>query len=253
MLALALAASAGAQVPGDAVKLSPSTAGKGSHVLVDLRVSEDPKAGGRSPQGVAIALATGFKYDGRARSERCSPERAKGFDCPANSKIGSGTANVTVSSGVFSGPATVEVQFFLAPPVQSGDAAGIVMHLREPSSGQQGTTTGRIARTSGTYGLEVRFDDLQSANPDPNFNVRVDRIQADVGASRTEKVKVCCKTVRRNGKKVRVRYYKKFRRDLLRNPTSCSGSWPWQVRLRYAPGEESVRDGSAACSAAARR
>ncbi len=38
------------------------------------------------------------------------------------------------------------------------------------------------------------------------------------------------------------------RGDLIRNPRTCNGSWPYQVRLRYSQTDESVRDGSVACT-----
>ena len=70
----------------------------------------------------------------------------------------------------------------------------------------------------------------------------------DVGASRKEKVSVCCKTVRKNGVKKKVRYKKNIRRDLIRNPLTCDGAWEYQVRLRYSPTDESVRDGAIPCT-----
>lgn len=246
-----LAVPAAAQVPGDPVRVDPATAGKASHLVVDVRSAEDPKAGGRSPQSAVLAAAQGFKFDPRARSDRCSAEEAKAFDCPANSRIGTGTAQATVSNGVVSQPVTVDIRVFLAPPPRNGDVAGVVLQFKERSTGQQGSTTGQIVRTSGPLGLEVRFEDLGSAGAGAapeGFTVRVDRLQADVGASRTEKVKVCCKTVTRNGKKKRVRYLKKVVRNLIRNPRTCDGAWEYQLRLRYSSSDESVRDGSVACS-----
>ena len=217
-----------------------------------MRGSEDPQANGRAPTQFAIAATQGFKFDTRARSETCSAQRAKAFDCPGNSRIGSGTANATASNGVITQAVTADVSIFLAPPGQSGDAAGVHVQFKERSSGSQGSLFGRVVKlgSSGPFGLEVRFDDLSSANaaaPD-GFTVRIDRIQVDVGASRTEKVTVCCKTVRKNGVKKKVKYKKKVLRDLVRNPRTCDGAWEYQVRIRYSASDESVRDGSAACS-----
>ena len=245
-----LAVPATAQVPGDTVKVSPSTAGKGSHLIFDIRGGEDPAANGRAPQQAVIAAAQGFKFDPRARAARCSNDQAKAFNCPGDSKIGSGTANATASNGVISQAVVADISVFLAPPAQSGDAGGAHVQFKERQSGAQGSIFGRIVKSSGQFGLEVRFEDLSSANAaaPQGFTVRIDRLQADVGAFRHEKVTVCCKTVRRNGVKKRVKYKKKVRRDLIRNPRTCSGSWPYQVRLRYSSTEESVRDGSVGCT-----
>jgi hypothetical protein len=251
--AFLLAVPATAQVPGDPVKVEPNAAGKGSHLVIDLRSSEDPAAGGRSPQQAVLAAAQGFKFDPRARTERCSNDQAKAFNCPGNSKIGSGVADATASNGVITQAVTADVSIFLAPPAKSGDAGGAHVQFRERSTGAQGSIFGRVVKlgSSGTFGLEVRFDDLSTANAaaPQGFTVRLDRLQADVGAFRHEKVTVCCKTVKKNGKKKKkVKYKKKVRRDLIRNPLTCKGSWPYQVRLRYSPTDESVRDGSVACT-----
>jgi hypothetical protein len=256
-LALAglLAVPAVAQVPGDAVRYDPAVAGKASHLVIDLRFSEDPRSQGRSPQAGSTAFAAGFTFDPRARAERCSEDRAKGFDCPGDSKIGTGTTLVTASNGVFTQQLTADAQFFLAAPFQSGDVAGVVVHVKERSTGQQATINGRIVKAGAPYGLAVRFDDFESStqNAPEGFTIRIDRIQADVGAFRHEKVTVCCKTVRKNGKKRKVKYKKKVRRDLIRNPATCpSGGWAYQVRVRYSATDESVRDGSAACSSSRR-
>lgn len=247
-----LAVPATAQVPGDAVRVDPNVAGRGSHLIYDLRASEDPVAKGRAPQAASLLAAQGFKFDPRARADRCTADEAKAFNCPGDSRIGSGVADATASNGVISQAVVADVSVFLAPPAQSGDAGGAYVIFKERSSGSQGWIFGRIVKlgSSGPFGLEVRFDDLSTANaaaPD-GFTVRLNRLQADVGAFRHEKVTVCCKTVRRNGKKKKVRYKKKVRRDLIRNPLTCDGAWEYQVRLRYSPTEESVRDGSVACA-----
>jgi hypothetical protein len=247
-----LAVPATAQVPGDTVKVEPSTAGKGSHLIFDIRSGEDPAANGRAPQQAVIAAAQGFKFDPRARAARCSGDQAKAFNCPGDSKIGSGTANATASNGVITQPVVADVQIFLAPPAKSGDAGGAHVQFKERQSGAQGSIFGRIVKlgSAGQFGLEVRFEDLSTASAaaPEGFTVRVDRLQVDVGASRKEKVTVCCKTIRKNGKKKKVKYKKNVRRDLIRNPLTCNGSWPYQVRLRYSPTDESVRDGSVACT-----
>ena len=253
VIALVLAAPAAAQAPGDPVRVDPAVAGKASHLILDVRNSEDPQANGRTPRAAVLAAAAGFKFDPRARAARCSESQAAAFECPAASRIGAGSADATVSSGPFSGDVTVDVTVFLAPPPRSGDVAGVVLHFRERSTGRQGTTTGRVVKVGGgPFGLEVRFEDLARASQVEGFQVRVNRLQADVGAFRNERVKRY-RTVRRKGKKRRVAYYVKVRRDLIRNPRTCLGSWPYQLRLRYSDTHESVRDGAVRCSNSARR
>jgi hypothetical protein len=244
-----LAAPAAAQVPGDAVNVTPAVAGKPSHLLMDLRTSEDPAANGRAAKAVVMRAAAGFKFDTRARSETCSPSQVSANACPADSQIGSGTAQATVSNGAFSQPVTADLTVFLTPPLQPGDAAGVVLHIKERSTGAEANVSGRVIKIGAPFGLELRVDDFSSANAAaPNgFTVKLDRLQADVSASRTEKV-TKHKTVTKHGKKKKVAYKVKVVRDLIRNPTTCSGSWPYQVRVRYSDTDESVRDGSVACS-----
>jgi hypothetical protein len=225
-----LAVPAQAQIPGDPVRVDPAVAGKASHLIIDIRGSEDPQAKGRSAQSAVLAATQGFKLDTRARSERCSADQAKAFNCPGNSRIGSGTANATASNGTFSQAIVIDIEMFLAPPFQSGDAAGVVLQFKERSTGGQGTMNGRVVKlgTGGPFGLEVRFDDLGSASGSvpEGFTVKIDRIQGDVGASRKEKVTVCCKTVRKNGVKKKVKYKKNVIRNLITNPRTCgSGGW----------------------------
>ncbi|MEA2474365.1 MAG: hypothetical protein QOE06_2280 [Thermoleophilaceae bacterium] len=249
-IAALLAAPAAAQVPGEPITVNPAAAGKASHLIIDIRTSDDPKAGGRAPESAILAAANGFKFDPHARTETCSADQAKANNCPGNSKIGSGTADATVSNGVVSQPVTADIEMFLTPPLKAGDVAGVVLHIKERSTGAQGNTSGRIVKTSGTFGIEVRFEDLAAANAaaPQGYTVRIDRIQADVGASHTEKV-TKYKTVKtKSGKKKKVPYKVKVVHDLIRNPKTCAGSWPYQVRLRYSASDESVRDGSVTCS-----
>ena len=248
--ATAAAIPAAAQIPGNAARVDPATRGKPSHLLIDLRVSEDPKAGGRTPQSAVLATPAGFKLDTRARAERCSAEQAKAFNCPANSRIGTGTADATASNGVFSQAVVADIEMFLAPPLKSGDIAGVVIRFKERSTGQQGSASGRIVKAAAPFGTEVRFEDLGSATgaAPEGFTVRVDRLRSDVGASRKQKVTVCCKTVTRNGVKKKVKYKKNVTRHLITNPKTCDGAWEYQVRLRYSESDESVRDGAISCS-----
>jgi hypothetical protein len=52
--------------------------------------------------------------------------------------------------------------------------------------------------------------------------------------------------VRRHGRRVTVRT--RHRYDLITNPPSCSGSWPFRVTIGYTDHTDST-DGSVACAA----
>lgn len=234
--ALAVAAPAPAQVPGNAVWANPNNAGAGSHLIGDFQVSDDPQSSGQAPRQIFINVAAGFKPDSRARSETCSEQQAAGFDCPVDSLIGTGFTNATLVDdfGALPGlPLVADVEMFLAPPQQPGDVAGAVLQIKVRSSGQRATTTGRVVRVAAPYGLGLWFDNLEplTSGAPPGFHVRVDRIWGDNGASRT---------VEKGDTEIRY--------DLLTNPQTCpSGGWPYSVRLVY-PNGESERDASMDCS-----
>jgi hypothetical protein len=227
--ALAVAAPAPAQVPGDAVRAVPNTAGAGSHLIGDFRVADDPQSGGQSPRQIFINVAAGFKTDSRARSETCSEQQAAAFDCPENSKIGAGFATATLITGAFAPlPLVADMAMFLAPPQQPGDVAGAVLQATVRNSGQRATTTGRVVKLSSPYAFGLWFENLDPLTSGLPPGFRVDRIYGDNGASRTVKTK---------------------RYDLITNPQTCpSGGWPYSVRLVYPNGAESVRDASTDCS-----
>jgi hypothetical protein len=247
---LIAAAPAGAQVPGDVVRVEPDGAGAASHLLLDLRVSEDPKSNGQSPAQAFFDVASGFRFDALARKEACPADRAATFDCSDDSRIGTGDAQVTVTDNGNVFPPqqfAASVRIFLGPPQQAGDLASMFIQFSEPQSGQRGSATGRLVKTGAPYGVGLRIERLADAATAPDgFRVRLDRIRVDVGASYTRKKKAY-RYVRKNGKKRKVAYYKKVRHDLVRNPGTCGGSWPYRVRLVYPSGAESTREAAMSC------
>ena len=73
-----------------------------------------------------------------------------------------------------------------------------------------------------------------------------------VGARRTvRQVKIVRKRVRtRRGTKVRrKRVVRRRRYDLITNPRTCAGTWPYQVRVVF-PGRENTLTGAMSCTAA---
>jgi hypothetical protein len=226
---------------GNSVSLSPAVAGKGSTATLD--VTPPHHAGDTNPQSVVVRVARGFKFDPVAVSARCDQSHAKANTCPAKSKIGGGTADITVSTsaGLNAEKLTAAVDMFVAPPPQAGDVSGVVVHFKEPQTGQQGSVTGRIVKeASGQFGLDSRFDGLdQSFKPPAGFKVRLDHLHVTFGASRTVK-----KTVKKHGKKKT----KKVRHNLVTNAPTCSGSWPYEVQINWSD-QPFSSPGSVACSA----
>jgi hypothetical protein len=231
------------QAPAEGtVVLEPSVAGKQSRLEADL-TPQQQSGQQQQPRSVVVAIARGFRIDTRSRARRCSSEEAKRFECSERSRIARGWAEVTASGIFFPGGSqdyVVSLAGFLAPRVQRGDLAGVVMQASEPKTGLRGTSRGRIVRVpTGVFGLELRLDDLGLGRPPPpGVTIRLKRAHLAVAAFRR------VRRVRRiRGRRVvrRVRY------SLIRNPLRCSGSWPYEVRLVY-PGSERVVSGSVACT-----
>jgi hypothetical protein len=238
---------ASAQAPAS-LQLDPNSAGHGTRLTLEAR----PGDSGTATQGVrAVVLDApdGLTLDRRARAARCTPSQASSFKCPAASRIGFGEVEGHASGpflpvGGYGFTAAVEVS--LAPPPQTGDVAGAVLVVRERSSGQKGTVTGRVVRSAGApFGLELRFDDLDRVIPSfPDVSLSIDHVQLKAGASRTVVRK---RTVRRHGRRVTVRSRHHY--DLLTNPPTCSeGSWPFRLTIVYADRSD-PRDATVPCAA----
>ena len=231
LIALAAAAPALATT----LSLSPNVAGKASQTSIDISFDQNAD----NPSSVVTRVARGFRLDTRALPVKCSRAQADSNKCPSKSRIGGGTADLTVTS-VFFPPThlTATLDLFLAPPPQAGDLAGVVAHFKEPQSSQEGSIVGRVRpEASGQYGLDLIFDGFgTSFNPPQGVKVHVDRFQASFGGQH----RTVRKRVKRHGK-TRVR---KVRYDLIKNPATCPGSWPYEVVVDQRP----AMTGSVACS-----
>jgi hypothetical protein len=73
--------------------------------------------------------------------------------------------------------------------------------------------------------------------------ITIDHLTLHAGASRTV---VRRRRVRRHGHRVTVRV--RHRHDLLTNPPSCAGSWPFRITIGYSDHSSST-DGTIACTA----
>jgi hypothetical protein len=252
LLTLAAPAHASAaDAPAGAVKLAPATAGSASELQVDIgqEALNQGNGGGERARSLSLFGTRGLKFDPRSVVDRCSDSRADAFDCPAASRIGSGSAQGRAEGALVPGGGmdfTASIDVFLAAPRQTGDVAGVVVQVSEPQSGQRFNGKGRIVPVgSGPFGSETRFDGLSGDGGQlpPGVTVTLKRVQLRIGAKRTVKRKV---TVRRNGK--RRRAVKRVRYSLLTNPRTCTGSWPYRLRVEY-PSRTDDFDGGIACSA----
>ncbi len=256
VVCLSLPAAASGQASGDVkVTLDPAVAGKPSRLSV-VASGQATSSGQESPKSVSLLITRGFKIDPLSRAERCSADQAKSFACPPGSKVATGSASGQVTVPPFPPfDFTATAEAFLTPNVQPGDIAGVVVQVREPKSGRQASIQGRLLTVAGdaTFGDELRFenfDSMQQALP-PGASARLDRLELSVEAHRTVRrtrtVKRRVRTPHGRTRVVRRRKVSVKRYDLITNPRTCTGSWPYQVRVTF-PSSQMVRDGSVPCS-----
>ena len=235
--------------------MTPSTAGKPSTVYLDF----DPGSLGSSagaPRSIVLAILRGFKIDVRSRAARCSDAAAQRFQCPAASRIGSGDAIVNARS--FFLPAggtdlTVSIAAFVARPAVAGDLASVVLLVSESRTGTRRVLRGRLVRLArGPFGAQLSIDVSGIAGAPAGIALTVRRFRMLVGARRTvRRVKIVRTRVRTpQGTKVRrKRVVRRRRYNLITNPRTCRGTWPYQVRVAF-PAQESTLTGAMTCTPA---
>ena len=235
-----------ADAPPGAVQLDPNIAGRASTLRIEL--GQEALAGRSSnderPQSLHLQGTRGLRINPRAVARRCTDEQADAFNCPARSRIGSGSAEGRAETSPVTGiDFTATIDVFLAPRRQVGDIAGVVVQIREPQSGQRFTVKGRIIPiAAGPFGSELRFEGLDGGGElPPGVTVTLRRVQITAGAQRVVRRRV---TVRRNG--MRRRVTRRFRYTLLRNPRTCTSPWPYRLRVVYRDRTEDF-NGSVDC------
>jgi hypothetical protein len=229
LLALfALAASASALSPGQvSATLSPNKI-KASSKLSVMAQGPFPGVSGL-PSSLALFAQRGFKSDARSVATKCTAQQAGSSQCPAGSKIGNGsaTAQVQTNVGLGSGTYTVPFTLFLGPAQQSGDIASVVLQgsVTLPVVGTQKlSTTGRLFKVAGTYGLELLFANFPTIMLPTGVTATITLNQLSFSASASRVVK---KTVKVHGKKKKV----KVRYSLITNPPTCGKSKTWSAKV----------------------
>jgi hypothetical protein len=233
-IALAIAGIAPAQTPGLTITLDPNLAGRPSTLVIEAD-GQSGQSDGRVPKSAVLSVQRGFRLDPRARAARCSPQRAKDFNCPKASRIGGGEAVVTASGAIVPGGSqdfTAAIDLFLAPPARRNDLAAVVVYVHEPTTGTRGASTGRLVpRGSGPYGYELRFDRLGAGqSPPPGVTIKLKHLELRVGARRV---------VTRAGRRTV--------HNLITNPAQCDGTWDGHGAVTFTDGSVSEAGLTVAC------
>jgi len=219
--AVLLAASAGAQAPPGAITatFNPNTPKTGATLGVQVDGTKLDQSGMKTPASFRLDSPLGLRVDKRAVARRCT----RPGSCPAASRIGAGTAVVSVS--VF-GDVSVRLTAFLAPVKRAGDLAGVV--VEGEAAGQRLVMSGRMLPAAGDHGPTLLFEDLDGGRSLPaGFNARLKTLALTTAARRTVTVKT------RKGKRVQRR---RVTRHLLTTPRTCAGSWSATGTLTYTDG-----------------
>ena len=247
-LVLMLAVAAHAQDTTITGGLTPTTPGAGTTVHIEVSGAA-PEVAGSLPESVALSVQRGFLLDVRAVATRCTGTALTSGKCPAKSRIGTGQAVVSTSGLLKQDiPATIDV--FLAAPVQSADVASAVVVISAVGL-SRAVRTRLLAPATGRFGYELRLEGIATAVPTiPGVSFGLRSLSLDLGARRRA-TKTSYKRVRvtRDGRRVTVRRKVKRRvtYNLLRNPTSCSGTWVVRLTVRVA-GVDRVRDFGVPCT-----
>jgi hypothetical protein len=265
---LALAPAASAQVTA---QLNPNTAGAGSHLALDAKGSDAGFRDRTIPSGLAIGLQKGFVIDPAAAAGVCSDAQSAKFTCPANSILGTGSLDV-FGEGLPFGPHgssfTAQLTFYRATPRQPSDPMGVVFSFREPTSGFQGASIGRVDTVSDpSLGEEIRFDKLPIPALPSGLHFTLRELKIDLGAgAATPPVRVKKKTTKHRVRRHRGRFATRVSSGfvgtppgslalepggpagpaLLTNPTACSGNWLVRFELDYPDGPQ-THDAQAPC------
>jgi hypothetical protein len=253
------AGAAGASAQSAApLSFDPNIAAQGAALVVaadDTLLSHDGQWAG----SLVFALPRGTRLDPASRRERCTAAQAARGTCPLDSSIGFGRYVVDVAGFLMPGgdtQLTWSLAAYLGTPVRQGDPASVVLSstllsadsfaaLLAPALGTSvpsfAMTTGRLVRrTSGAYGLELRFAqlpaELQVAAP---VTAKPTRLELSLSAvRRTRQNFVRRYKVRTlSGYEIKkVPDHRLVGHHLLRTPRSCRTSWPYELRVGFPDG-----------------
>ena len=203
-------------LPPGSVRVLPARPGAPATLVWKASFDQPPAA---QLQAYNVDIARGYRFDARAAAGTCTLEQARAATCPAASRIGSGTGQVTVypPSGAPQELA-LGIDFFITEAQRAGDVAGLVLAAHEPVSGLDFALVGRlVGKASGPYGLQLRFADTAAELP-ADIKVQLHKVNVRFGTQRTA-----------GG----TTYH------LLTNPRTCSPKgWPFLLTVAYTTGTE---------------
>lgn len=225
-------------------------------------------SGGRAARSLVAVLPRGMRIDPRARPARCTRSQARAKRCPAASRVGFG--RLAVSIGGFLAPGgeselAWSIGAFLGEPVRAGDPGSIVLRYELLGADRVAqllapalelvpeavtVATGRIARSSGSFGLELEIAGLPAAvRTRAPATTRPASLGLTLGAVRRVRRDFVRRVVVRTpgGRRVeRIPDHELVGHHLLRTPSRCRGTWTSELRVAF-PGTTTRARGELFC------
>ncbi len=240
------------------LRVDPINAGAGATVLVGID-GASLSSGGATPTSMVIALPRGTRLDSRASARLCGADQLSRGICPAASNVGFGRVVEGVTGFLEPGGETEvswSISAHLGVPARPADEASILLRaellgadrvnqLLAPELGAAvphvSLVRGRVVRRSaGSYGLELRFTGFPGLLRVPGTVAAAPtRFELALGAVRRvrEDVTRHVRVRTLGGYRTRsIRDHRLVGHDLLRNPGTCRGSWPGELRIGFPGG-----------------
>ena len=225
--------------------VSPNTPNAGSSVQA---TASNFTSGSGLPSKLVITVQKGFTtaVDKRNRADSvkvlCTPTQEQNDSCPAESRIGQGQADATISGPVPGEAVSQDIQFVMflgEAPAGSTCPASVEIVFKAGAQTPSEHAIGTLCKYLG--GLQLTFDNLPTYSSiiPSGFTATLNKLTFGAGASTTTKV-TTKKTVRRHGKRVTVKSTRTIHNYLLNNPGSCpsSGSWTGTLAVTFQSGTD---------------
>jgi len=229
----------------------PAQTGQGSNLVLSAS-GLSGNSGTSPPQGITIQLFRGFHIDPSAVVGRCSDAQATSSSCPANARAATGMATGSFSFLGMGGPFTATITAWLTPPSGS-DLADVVVEL--DALGRHLMARGQLSTVADpVYGFALRFDPLATGSLPLGSSATLSSLTLTAGASSTRSTPP--RRRRHRARRCRSRHghrcasthrhkptppHRRARiaartttTNLIVNPSSCLGSWPAQLLVRYS-------------------
>jgi hypothetical protein len=218
------------------IKLTTKRAAKSSGVNADLQSSDpagQPPGNQPATTKVVIQLPPGSRVDSSAHPQcNLTGDQVAANQCPANTKVGSGTAT---ANGYAPGPPPTVIQNVTTSVTAYNRRAGLAFLVRSTDPRAPGTAIPIIAQLTKKGKLTANIPVLPLLGPGSRVFLTTFKVRLSPKS----------KLVRRRGKRVR--------KNLLTSPKVCRGTWTTTARFTYEDGDTRTVRTTQSCRRTPRR